>query len=224
MSRERPEASFVYFALFAFLSSEVCARSFTVNHRLTNRKTQRGRKKAGSQRQCSQTARRGQTVPVVSTIPVPNYWFLDPLRAEMRIRVRPPMQRTRRRLVEVKDMPLPRGCFEEFLAPLKDGEAAGLTRNESSGLLQPTKRTATTGRFEYTLVRPMVTDRLFQLELANLKKGPNKATRAKGAWRRGSGCARLVLPRGGCASHGPHGTEDEHGRWPSPHPLQGAAT
>eukprot|EP00965_Chrysotila_dentata_P078935 2602813-Pleurochrysis_carterae.AAC.1 len=100
----------------------------------------------------------------------------------MRIRVRPPTQRTRRRLVEVKDVLLPRGCFEEFMAPSKDGDAVGLTRDELSGLLQPTKRTATTDRFEYTSVRPMVTDRLLQLERADLKKGPNKTTRAKGAW------------------------------------------
>eukprot|EP00965_Chrysotila_dentata_P040203 1334901-Pleurochrysis_carterae.AAC.1 len=42
----------------------------------------------------------------------------------------------------------------------------------------------------------MVTDRLFQLEVADLKRGPRKATRSKGAWRRSLGCARLVLPDG----------------------------
>mmetsp|Transcript_23812 Transcript_23812/g.52072 ORF Transcript_23812/g.52072 Transcript_23812/m.52072 type:complete len:89 (+) Transcript_23812:496-762(+) len=81
------------------------------------------------------------------------------------------------------------------MAPLLDGDAAGLSRDTSTGLLQPTKQMATMNMFEFTVVRPMVTDRLFQLHLADLKKGPNKATRAKGAWRRGHGCARLVLPQ-----------------------------
>eukprot|EP00965_Chrysotila_dentata_P060790 2014652-Pleurochrysis_carterae.AAC.1 len=56
----------------------------------------------------------------------------------------------------------------------------------------------------------MVTDRLFQLELSDLKRGPNEATRAKGAWRRGLGCARLVRTAWR-APHGPPGYKDEHG-------------
>eukprot|EP00965_Chrysotila_dentata_P149637 4941104-Pleurochrysis_carterae.AAC.1 len=101
----------------------------------------------------------------------------------MRIRVRPPTQRTRRRLVEVKDIPLTRGCFESFMAPLNDGDAHGSERDEE-GQLKPTRRSAVLNKHEYTIIRPMVTDRLFQLEQADLSKGPHKATRKKGAWRR----------------------------------------
>eukprot|EP00965_Chrysotila_dentata_P119059 3935987-Pleurochrysis_carterae.AAC.2 len=141
-------------------------------------------------------ARRTISAAPVATSTIPDCWILDPLRAEMRIRVRPPTQRTRRRLVEVKDAPLPHGCFEAFMAPLQEGEAPGVERDETTGMLKPTKQAAALEPFEYTVVRPMVTDRLFQLELSDFKKGPEKATRAKGAWRRGSGCACLVLPRG----------------------------
>eukprot|EP00965_Chrysotila_dentata_P110957 3667246-Pleurochrysis_carterae.AAC.1 len=74
--------------------------------------------------------------------------------------------------------------------------AHGLERDEATGLLKPTKQTATLDRFEYTVLRPMATDRLFQLELSNLKRAPNKLMRAKGAWWCGMGCARLVLARG----------------------------
>eukprot|EP00965_Chrysotila_dentata_P124621 4119324-Pleurochrysis_carterae.AAC.1 len=81
------------------------------------------------------------------------------------------------------------------MAPLADGDAPGLERDDS-GALKPTRQTAALNRFEYTVSRPMVTDRLFQLEQADLKKGPNKATCKKGAWRRGLGCARLVLASG----------------------------
>eukprot|EP00965_Chrysotila_dentata_P179900 5939895-Pleurochrysis_carterae.AAC.1 len=150
------------------------------DHKLAIKKGRRARKKAAARQQRAQAARNTNASAVIATAAIPECWFLDPLRAEMRIRVRPPTQRTRRRLVEVKDLALPRSCFEAFMAPLADGDAYGLERDES-GMLKPTRKSAALSRFEYTVVRPMVTDRLFQLKQANLKKGPNKATRRKGA-------------------------------------------
>eukprot|EP00965_Chrysotila_dentata_P038598 1281640-Pleurochrysis_carterae.AAC.3 len=93
-------------------------------------KSCRGKKKAAGRQQRAQMARANKTRPPVPTSAIPDCLFLDPLQAEMRIRVRPPTERTRRRLVEVKDIPLPRGCFESFMEPLKDEVAHGLERDE----------------------------------------------------------------------------------------------
>eukprot|EP00965_Chrysotila_dentata_P027830 924779-Pleurochrysis_carterae.AAC.1 len=41
----------------------------------------------------------------------------------------------------------------------------------------------------------MSTDRLLKLQDADLKRGPDKTTRKKGAWRRGHGYARLLLAK-----------------------------
>eukprot|EP00965_Chrysotila_dentata_P076755 2534111-Pleurochrysis_carterae.AAC.1 len=107
------------------------------NHRLIIKKHRRSTKKAAAQEQRTQKARESNAVPTAQKT-VPTCWFLDPLRAEMRIRVRPPTQRTRRRVVEVKDVDLPRNCFESFMAPVQDGDAHGLERDES-GRLKPTR-------------------------------------------------------------------------------------
>eukprot|EP00965_Chrysotila_dentata_P247680 6207891-Pleurochrysis_carterae.AAC.3 len=143
------------------------------------KKRRRATKKAVTRQERTQTTRERRNQVLAATSAIPDCWFLDPLRAEMRICVRPPTQRTRRRLVEVKNGALPRSCFKSFMAPLKDGDAAGLERDEE-GNLKPTRQSATLTRHEYTVVRPMVTDQLFQLEQADLKKGPHKATRKKG--------------------------------------------
>jgi hypothetical protein len=82
-----------------------------------------------------------------------------------------------------------------FLNPPQDQPGAMLSR-DAAGRLQPTKVTAATRRFEYIIRRPMVVDRLFQLELADLKPGPTaRPGKAGTPWRRGMGCTRLQLAR-----------------------------
>ena len=122
---------------------------------------------------------------------LPLCWFLDDLYRALRLTVRPPTRKATRRLIEVV-APLPREAFEAFMEPCKDGDAPGLTR-DAEGRLVPTRETQACRRFIYLISRPMVTDRLFQLEKADLTKGP-WAKEGKGAWRRGKGCARLRLP------------------------------
>ena len=112
--------------------------------------------------------------------------------------VRPTTSLTRRRLVEVK-VPLPRECFDDFMEPLQEGEAEGVSRDETSGALLPTRVTATTNFWAYVIHRPMVTDRLLKLETSDEGAGPRaseRPARKKGAWRRGLGCGRLWLAAG----------------------------
>eukprot|EP00965_Chrysotila_dentata_P206965 6183840-Pleurochrysis_carterae.AAC.1 len=111
----------------------------------------------------------------------------------MRKTVRPPTARTRCKLIQVK-MPLPRECFAELMKPALDGDAQGLLRGEN-GLMLPTnrdKKSRTLNRFQYVITRPMVTDRIFNLALADLGASPQPRGE-EGAWRRGHGCARLQL-------------------------------
>eukprot|EP00965_Chrysotila_dentata_P052679 1747828-Pleurochrysis_carterae.AAC.1 len=88
---------------------------------------------------------------------------------------------TRRCIVELRDLPLPRACFEAFMAPAKDGEVEGLKRDDGTGLFVPTnadKPTASINKYEYTVTRPSLTDRLCQLELSDLRRGPHKSLRS----------------------------------------------
>ena len=109
--------------------------------------------------------------------------------------VRPTTSLTRRRLVEVK-VSLPKECFDDFMEPLQEGEAEGVSRDETSGALLPTRETATTNFWAYVIHRPMVTDRLLKLETSDEGAGPRaseRPARKKGAWRHGLGCGRLWL-------------------------------
>ena len=166
-------------------------------------------RRAGALRARPQNRARRPRVPAGpgTTDPIPRCWFLDPLRAQLAARIRPPTRLTRRRLLEVS-LPLPLEAFEAFMAPVLDGDAAFLRppadrpdavlARDAGGRLLPTKvRTASTRRFEFIVRRPMVTDRLFQLELADLKPGPAaRPGKAGTPWRRGMGCTRLQLAKG----------------------------
>ena len=77
---------------------------------------------------------------------------------------------------------------------LKDGDTLGLVR-DTDGEITPTKTSSACDRYNYLITRPMVTDRLFQLDKTDQTKGlwPKKG---KGAWRRGLRCSKLNLPAG----------------------------
>ena len=144
-------------------------------------------------------ARRGGRAakPPIPRTSVPRHWYDWPLRRALRTTIRPPTARTRRRLVEVR-VTAPRETFDDFMAPLQEGEAEGVVRDEAGALL-PTKENASTAYFNYTIYRPMVVDRLLKLEAADEGAGAHASERAakrKGAWLRGLGCARLSLAAG----------------------------
>eukprot|EP00965_Chrysotila_dentata_P258246 6213159-Pleurochrysis_carterae.AAC.1 len=132
-SRQRSAAHSVCLPLYSNLSLDMWSSFYAGNHRLTIKKRRRSTQKAAAREQRTQKARKSNAVPIAQTS-VPTCWFLDPLRAEMRIRVRPPTQRTRRRVVELKDVDLPRDCFESFMAPMQDDDAHGFERDESGRL------------------------------------------------------------------------------------------
>ena len=143
------------------------------------------------------TIRKGR-VPKPPKIPervasIPLCWFEDELYQQMRSRVRPATALTRCRLLEVVQ-PLPLESFKAFMKPLNDGDAVGLVR-DTDGEMTPTKTSSACDRYNYIITRPMVTDRLFQLDTTDQTKGP-WPKKGKGAWRRGLGCSKLNLPAG----------------------------
>ena len=98
-------------------------------------------------------------------------------------------------------MSMPKDCFEKFMEPIQDGDAKflrddqkALSRDPSTGAVLPTKESAQVNKYEFIIYRPMVVDRLLQLEQADLKLGPlAKPGKAGKPWRRGMGCSKLVL-------------------------------
>ena len=61
-------------------------------------------------------------------------------------------------------MPMPREAFEAFMAPLQAADAAGLTRDPTTGWLEPTETTETLFKFSYAIRKGSVSDRLFHLD------------------------------------------------------------
>ena len=130
-------------------------------------------------------------------ISIPAKWLVEPFLKSLRTVVRPATAKTKRRVIEVKAN-YPVELFEEFMAPLATGDADGLKREE--GKLVPTRKTATSEQlYEYKLKRPAVTDKLFCLEKTDKQPGPR--VKEPGAWKRGSGGARLNLPESAHKTH-----------------------
>ena len=72
---------------------------------------------------------------------------------------------------------MPRAAFEEIMAPLKQGDAEGVERDESGNLV-PTKETASLLRFNYTIRKGSVSDRVFNLESLEEAPKPRKPSKA----------------------------------------------
>ena len=95
----------------------------------------------------------------VPRVSVPISWFRKPLIKTLKKLVRPAVATTRRKEITIK-MSVPREIFEDLLAPVKDGEITGLTRDASSGLLEPTRKTSALRHYEYTVRRGSMTDKI----------------------------------------------------------------
>ena len=113
-------------------------------------------------------------------ISLPEHWFLDPLYADLRSKMHPPTSKMTRRLISVS-RPMPIELFYKFMAPLEDNAQEMIERDES-GMLTPTRKTASTDWYEYLLCRPTAYDKMFALERADKKKYPLS-----------HGCAHLQL-------------------------------
>jgi hypothetical protein len=116
------------------------------------------------------------SAPPIATLSMPKHWFSDPLTKALMKLVRPAVAHTRRKMLTIK-MALPREVFEDLMAPIKEGEVAGLTRNAETGLLLPTKKTGRLHRHDYTISRGSLTDRVFNFEA--LEDQPPKSTSSK---------------------------------------------
>ena len=58
-------------------------------------------------------------------------------------------------------MKMPREAFEEIFRELASGDAVGVERDPETGWLVPTSRTGGMNRFDFTIKRGSVTDKLF---------------------------------------------------------------
>jgi hypothetical protein len=74
---------------------------------------------------------------------VPTSWYIDPYKQSLRTLVRPCTATTRRKELTIK-VPMPREAFEEIMAPLQEGDAQGVLRDDS-GRLKPTKMSGAPG-------------------------------------------------------------------------------
>ena len=113
--------------------------------------------------------------------------------------VSPPTSRTRRKQLRLVAQ-LPLHLIEDFLAPLQPEDVQDLARGDDGKLL-PTRESAGLLRFNYTIRKGSVSDRLFCFENFDLKSrlGKSKQPRATKPsaypYKRGSGVARLQLTR-----------------------------
>jgi hypothetical protein len=103
------------------------------------------------------------SAPPAQSVSCPTSWFLGPLQKTLKKLVRPAVAHTRRKELNVS-MQMPRECFDEFMSPLTPAEAEGLTREASTGRLEPTSTTATLRKWHYSIRKGSVSDRLFALD------------------------------------------------------------
>ena len=95
---------------------------------------------------------------------------------------------------------LPEPLIQEWLQDLQAGDAQGVERG-GDGKLLPTKESKSLLRYNYTLRKGSVSDKVFSFQSDNLKSRLGKsakpqATRTpKHAFKRGLGCAKLQLKR-----------------------------
>ena len=103
----------------------------------------------------------------------PISWFLNPLKKTIKKLVRPAVAHTRRKELEIK-VAMPREAFEEFLSPLQPADAAGLTRDSITGLLEPTETTDTLRKWRFAIRKGSVSDRLFHLDTLDPPPPPTR--------------------------------------------------
>ena len=94
---------------------------------------------------------------------LPLSWFRDPLDAKIKKLIRPSTALTRRKELVI-EMRVPREVFEDFMSPLTESDAAGLTRDATTQQLVPTRPLTSLRRFKYDIRKGSVSDRLFHLD------------------------------------------------------------
>lgn len=126
--------------------------------------------------------------PTEEMISVPLRWFWDKLHQSMKVVVRPPTAKTRRKEVLIKQQ-VPIEVFYKLLSQFSTGEIEGLVWEATTSgkeIVKPTKSTTRTHVYEYNFKKGVATDKLWRLEETDR---PKKNT----AFKRGAGSARLHL-------------------------------
>ena len=95
---------------------------------------------------------------------MPLLWFLGPFYQTMRTVVRPATAVTRRKQLVVKQR-MPREAFEDIFGMLAEGDAVGVKRDPLTQMLVPTSTTGGLNKFDFTIKRGVVTDKIFEGKL-----------------------------------------------------------
>ena len=160
--------------------------------------TRRAKKGSKKGRAGCQKKKRASKKPArkIEYILLPKHWFSEPMVHAMKTAVRPPTRLTRRKQQKL-EMRVPQFVFIDLVKLLESGCVAGFEwTDETKTALKPTKEKKTFHEFSYTINKPELNDRLWQLE--SHEKAPARATDKAGkikAFRRGQGCARLHLSK-----------------------------
>ena len=137
--------------------------------------------------------------PVDTLTSLPDRWFRAPFREMLFKKIRPITALTRRKQQHLV-APLPEPLIQEWLQDLQAGDTEGVQRGDDGKLL-PTKESSSLQRFNYTLRKGSVSNKVFSFQSDNLrtrlgKSAKPQATRTpKHAFKRGPGCAKLQLKR-----------------------------
>lgn len=176
--------------LLTLLLPPMTFESFPLPPDQTSRPTpaRRARKGAGRPKATKTKAERK-----IEYISVPKHWFAEPLNHSMKTTVRPPTKKTRRKELLI-DVRIPQQIFIDLMKPLdsNDVETFEWEDDETKTALKPTKDGKSFQEFNYTINKPMIVDKLWNLE----ERDPARRRRQSGklvSSRRGLGSARLHL-------------------------------
>jgi len=146
----------------------------------------RRKKSRGSSTQLVKQPRARRNEP--DMLSLPKSWFTLEYFKALRKKVRGPVSKTRRTMATVKAR-VPKEVWAALVSNMKEDDVSSVQWED--GVMQPTKQTPATMTYEFDIKRPMVADRIFSLERADLKGVHLRE--GKNAWRRGLGCATLKL-------------------------------
>ena len=90
-------------------------------------------------------------------------WYTTPFYKTLGKLVRPSTALSRRKTRTIK-VQMPRQCFEKIMEPLVEGDATNVKRDSLTNKLVPTSSAGSLLKFDYTISKGSVSDRLFHLD------------------------------------------------------------
>ena len=129
----------------------------------------------------------------IEYISVPKHWFQDPLNHSMAVMVRPPTALTRRKQLTL-EIKVPQQIFFDLVQPLETSDVDGFEwLDAQKSALKPTEVKKSFSLYKYTLSKPSLVDKVWQLQSQDEKRArPTKKGKTL-PFRRGHGCAKLHL-------------------------------